>query len=160
MKRKPLTATAFAKLCGVTPQTVSNWAAAGMPCVTARRRGAKVSIDLQKALPWVVARRDQPGSERQRLQRVQADRIDMENKLRAGELCEVVAVEEELARIVKRFTVTIELLPDYLEQRCAATPEQLDMIESALDGLRNDLAEAIAGKKAPEEKTDEKTDTD
>jgi len=41
----------FARMAGVTPQSVSQWIADGLPADNAGKRGQRIEIDLDAALP-------------------------------------------------------------------------------------------------------------
>src|SRR5258708_7288519 len=94
IRRKLLNATAFAKLCGVSPGTVTAWLDGGMPADRTGKMGSTVRIDPHLAVPWIVAGRDnKPGSERERLTKAQSIKVELENARRKGELVLVSHVE-------------------------------------------------------------------
>lgn len=81
----PMGVTQFADLLGVAQSTVSAWIAEGMPHETAGR-GRRATVELAKALPWVVKRNVSGNSQRERLAAEQADRVALKNAQVRGEL--------------------------------------------------------------------------
>lgn len=94
--RNMMTRGEFAKLCDVSPATVTNWMDAGMPAERSGRKGAEVTIDIVAAIPWVIDRREPPGSQRERLAKEQADKVAMQNEMQRGRLIDIGVVEEVL----------------------------------------------------------------
>lgn len=95
MARKSyMTRAEFATYCDVSPQTVTNWMIAGMPCERTGRQGSHVRIEPRRAVPWVINHREPPGSQRERLAGEQADKVAMENEARRGRLIDAGLVEE------------------------------------------------------------------
>lgn len=90
MKSSPIlrkcNAGELAALTGVSPGTVSGWINAGMPVVRAASGRRPAEIDPAQAIPWIVNQRAPVGSERERLARAQAIKVEMENAKRRGEL--------------------------------------------------------------------------
>ena len=72
----------FCDLCGITPQTVRNWMAEGLPGVTKPVRNA-FYVNLREALPWVRDNKWQAADDRARLARIKADdaQLDLDKKL-------------------------------------------------------------------------------
>jgi len=88
---------ATAQLLGISEQAL--WKAVkerGCPCLG--RRGKETLYDWREVLPWRVADL-MPGDEdqRQRLAAAQAEKIEMENRRRKGQLAEVSEVEQTWA---------------------------------------------------------------
>lgn len=91
----------FAELCRVSISTASSWCDAGMPCVRSRRRrGAAVTVPTGAALDWVIDRSSRKETVRERLARVKAEKVEMENAKRATELIDARAVDYVLNRIM------------------------------------------------------------
>ena len=102
----------FAKLCDVSPQTVSNWCEAGMPNEGGGGHGETRTINVREALPWVVANRtEKPGSERERLAKEQADKIAIENAQSRKELIKAQHVEDSIAEALANLTTQLDGLP-------------------------------------------------
>ena len=89
----------FAELLKVSPATITNWMDAGMPAVRTGRQKQAVRITLAAALPWVVSHRETKGGERERLARVQADKVELENARKRGELIYADQVAEVLSTL-------------------------------------------------------------
>lgn len=102
----------FAKLCDVSPQTVSNWCEAGMPHTGGGGHGETRKINVRTALPWVVANRtEKPGSERDRLAKEQADKIAIENAQSRKELIKAQHVEDSIAEALANLATQLDGLP-------------------------------------------------
>jgi terminase small subunit / prophage DNA-packing protein len=116
VKYPTVTLSQFAKLVGTSAQTVTNWRREGMPCAGGGRHGAAARVDLEQALPWVIARRDtRPDSQRERLAREQADRVAIDNAERRGELVDAQMVDVTLSR----FAAEIKAQHQTIVNRCA-----------------------------------------
>lgn len=149
-----VTLSQFAKLCRVSAQTVTNWRREGMPCTGGGRHGAAARVDLEQALPWVVARRDsRPDSQRERLAKEQADKVALENARTVGDLVDAGMVGHVLARlateisaqhgtIVNRCTHEFAALADPQRMRERLQQEFATMGE-ALYAVIGDLAEKL-----------------
>jgi len=77
-----LRAVDIASLCGVDARTVTRWVGQGVP------RNDDGSFDAASVFKWRINRAEARGEadQRQRLARAQADRIERENQLAAGDL--------------------------------------------------------------------------
>jgi phage terminase Nu1 subunit (DNA packaging protein) len=113
---------AFAKFLGVAASTVTEWKQAGMPgCEGAGRAGRHGRIDAVLAVPWIIARRDsRPDSQRERLARAQATRVELENRVRTRELIERVDVEEGNNQAAALFVSQLEGVPGRVATELAA----------------------------------------
>jgi phage terminase Nu1 subunit (DNA packaging protein) len=119
-------AVEFARLCDVTGQSVTNWMDEGMPCKRGAGRGNPVVIDPAQAIPWVLARRAPPGSERERLAKAQADKVELDNAKRRGELVEESFVRSLLMGMAAQLNGMLDGLPG----RCASAVVGLTAAEA------------------------------
>jgi phage terminase Nu1 subunit (DNA packaging protein) len=154
-----LTRAEFAKLCDVAPATVTNWMNDGMPCVRSGRSGREVEIDPAKALPWVIAHREAPpGSQRERLAKAQAEKVEMENEQRRGRTIDAGQVEETMLGLAAYLAREHDALPgrvanelaginepavirSRLLEECRAIREGLAQFSSRTADALSDLAE-------------------
>lgn len=114
----------FAKLCGVSPATVTNWMNDGMPCVRSGRAGKEVQIDIEKAMPWVIAHREAPpGSQRERLAKAQAEKVEMENEQRRGRTIDAGQVEETMLGLAAYLAREHDALPGRVANELAGINE-------------------------------------
>ncbi len=131
------TASQFAALLGVTPQAVSQWIDAGMPCKRGKGRGHVVVIDLAAALPWVLARREPKGSQRERLAKEQADKVALENAVKRGELIFASQVAEVFSVLSADLASRHDAVPGRLASELAGINEPAVIRERLLDDLRS-----------------------
>lgn len=124
MPHELLTGREFAKLCGVSPATVTNWMNDGMPCVRSGRAGREVQIDIEQAFPWVVSHRDAPpGSQRERLAKAQADKVEMENEQRRGRTIDAGQVEDTMLGVAAYLAREHDALPGRVANELAGINE-------------------------------------
>jgi phage terminase Nu1 subunit (DNA packaging protein) len=91
-----------AELCGVTEKTIRSWAADGMPVMQVGKRGrsgVKTVVDLVEVLRWYLEQ-DALDAAKTRLASAQADKHEMENAARRGELAEIADVERTWSDMV------------------------------------------------------------
>lgn len=119
-----LTGREFAKLCGVSPATVTNWMNDGMPCVRSGRAGREVQIDIEQAFPWAIAHREAPpGSQRERLAKAQAEKVEMENEQRRGRTIDAAQVEETMLGLAAYLAREHDALPGRVANELAGINE-------------------------------------
>lgn len=137
VKYPTVTLSQFAKLIGTSAQTVTNWRREGMPCTGGGRHGAAARVDLEQALPWVVARRDsRPDSERERLAHEQADKVALENARTRGELVDAGMVDSTFAK----FAAEIHAQHQTITNRCAHEFASLADPQRIRERLREEFA--------------------
>jgi len=121
----------LAQIFGVAPKTIWEWQAEGLPYEPRAATGAEHLFDTAKALTWLLRREvnKAAGGETQkdRLARVQADRIELEIAEKRGHLVQVDEIEPQWARVVDAIRTELLLLPDRTE---------LDLDEVKRDVLR------------------------
>jgi phage terminase Nu1 subunit (DNA packaging protein) len=139
-------AAQFAEICGVSPQAVTAWIDAGMPCERGRGKGHAVTVTLAKALPWVLARREPAGSQRERLAKEQADKIALENTTKRGELIYAGHVAEVLSAMSADLAARHDAVPGRTASEFAGINEPAVIRARLLDelrGVRGAFADAI-----------------
>jgi hypothetical protein len=134
----------FSELLGVAPSSVSEWISQGMPASNAGRNGRQVRIDLWKALPWVMSRREPSGSQRERLAKAQAEKFELDNARRRGELIMSNHVAEVLSTMAADLVARMEAIPGRCAGEFAGINEPARIRARLLDELRT-VRGAFAG---------------
>jgi phage terminase Nu1 subunit (DNA packaging protein) len=82
--------------------------------------------------------------EKMRHEALKADRAEIENRLRAGELLERHDVEQAAMRMHAAIAQHLRSLPDALERRLGLSPAVVEDLEQAMDAATVELSERIA----------------
>lgn len=95
-----------------------------MPVAVAGKSGRGAQIDLAAALPWVINHREAPpGSQRERLAKAQAEKVEMENELRRGRMILADQVEETIFELAAYLAREHEAMPGRLANELAGISE-------------------------------------
>lgn len=92
-----------ADMLGVAPKTVVEWQAQGMPIAERGRPGVPSEYESADCINWLVQRevaKVQGERPQDRLARVQADKIEMENAEKRGLLVSAALLEPKLRAVV------------------------------------------------------------
>src|ERR1043166_802920 len=84
-----VSAQEYAEIRGWTKSWVSQQIQAGLPAKQIGKRKTEYRIDTAAAIQWEIDRvkgESKPGSQRERLAKAQADKVELENARRRGEL--------------------------------------------------------------------------
>jgi phage terminase Nu1 subunit (DNA packaging protein) len=112
--------TEFAEFCGVSKASISGWAKDGMPCSPAGRAGRELRIDPAQAIPWVIAHREAPeGSQRERLARVQADKVEIDNATKRGQLIYAYQAADSMNSVAANLSAELDALSGRLANELA-----------------------------------------
>jgi len=145
MQFPALTAAEFARLLDVSPASVTNWMNDGMPATRSGKSGREVQIDLAAALPWVISHREAPpGSQRERLAKAQAEKVEMENEMRRGRSIDAGQVEETLFGVAAYLAREHDALPGRVASELAGINEPAIIrakLLAELRGIREGLAQ-------------------
>jgi len=134
---RTMTGAGFAKFCGVDPATVTLWCKSGLPHEGGGASGVKLKIDLREAVPWVVRNRtEQPGSERDRLAKEQADKFAIDNAVKRGELIKAQQVEDVLAAALATLASQLDGLPGRMATPLASLDDPATVRARLLDETR------------------------
>jgi phage terminase Nu1 subunit (DNA packaging protein) len=114
----PVTLDRAAAICGVTEKTIRSWINDGLQVMQQGKRGRssqKTIVDLAAVLRWYLEQ-DALDAAKTRLASAQADKHEMENALRRGELADVKDVQREWSDMVlacrsKLLTLPTKLAP-------------------------------------------------
>ena len=143
-----LSGSEFADLCGVSAGTITNWCDAGMPCIREARNGSRVEIRIRDAIPWVIEFRGEakPGSQRDRLAKAQAEKFELENSRRRGELILVPYVADLLNSMAADIAGRFDGLAGRLANELAGITDPALIRERILTecrGIRSGIAEHV-----------------
>lgn len=118
-----------------------------MPAVRTGRQRQTVQISLEAALPWVVAHRENKGSERERLAAEQADKVALENARRRGELIHADQVAEVLASLGAELAARHDAVPGRVAGELAGLTDPAlirTRLRDELRAVRGAVADAAA----------------
>lgn len=93
----------IAEMFGVAPKTVVQWQEQGMPIAERGRPGVPSEYESAACINWLVSRevaKVQAERPQDRLHRVQADKIEMENAEKRGQLVSAAQLEPKLRAMV------------------------------------------------------------
>lgn len=140
----------LAQIMGVSKQTISAWQEEGLPVATRGVRGRPNSYDTAKVVKWFAARESGKSEETQkdRLSRVQADRIEMEMAHQRGELVPAAEIAPAWSGIVIAVRQALLAIPAGVAPLLAQADGQ--------DEIRTLLEEAIADALTKLSATDER----
>jgi len=142
--------TEFAKLIGYSSRQVSAWVDQGMPVEKGGGKGIPLEIDSAKAVRWLLGKRGSGASrqtalseERKRLTSAQAEKVEIENAVRNGELLEISDVEILILETTALLVGQLSSLGSRLAGELAglSNPKTvLKRINAETDRLRRDIA--------------------
>lgn len=116
-----INAKQLARIFAVSQGLVSTWLNEGLPAIRPGRSGAVVLIDLMRACPWILARTGEAapdsalGIARVRFETARAEKFELENARRRGELVLLSYVSE----IMNEMAADLGARLDAISGRCA-----------------------------------------
>jgi len=134
-----VSAQEYAELRGHTKPWVSQQIDAGMPVKRLKGRKVAYEIDTATAIQWEIDRireGSKPGSQRERLAKEQADKFELENARRRGELILSSQVAEVLSTLGADLAQRHDGLPGRLANELAGISDAAQIRERLLDELR------------------------
>ena len=145
----------IAALFHVTPQSVHNWIAAGLPVVERGRRGRgsrKTQLSLRAAVDWYFgenAEHLEADRQRARRDKESADKLALQNAETRGDLARVSVMESELGMVLADHRSNALGLPSKLAPKLVGlNADQIkDIIEGAVYELLCALADYRPGRK-------------
>lgn len=133
----------FAAALDVSRETVNEWQNAGMPFTARSEIGGSVGIDLAAATTWLIcywlAKAAGGETAKDRLSRVQADRIEIDIAERRGRLVDMEELKAKLGNAIVATRALLLQLPD----RVAGAMETLSGYEARRDVLREEIELAL-----------------
>jgi phage terminase Nu1 subunit (DNA packaging protein) len=147
----------LSQIMGVSKQTISAWQEQGLPVAIQGVRGQSHSYDTAKVIRWYAARVSGKAEETQkdRLSRVQADRIELEMAVSNGELIPAAEIEPVWAGLAIAVRQSMLAIPSGLAPLLAQTDGEDEMrdllqtaIEDALSKLTPSDEQGVAGASA------------
>ena len=137
----PVTATEFARIVGYDRSQVATWRRDGLPCEGSGRKGDPVRIELDQAIPWLLAlfkvKRTPSGSttvETARLRSAQAERAEIENAVRRGELIS----KDDITHALQALIVTLTQKLDGMASQLSVDVETRNLIRNATRRARDE----------------------
>ena len=115
-----LTLTEVAEATGKPLQTVHDWTKEGLPSV---KQGRFRIVTAAALVRYLAAREYQPGSQRERLAKEQADKHALENAAKRGELVYVDHVEYVLSSLAASLAAQLDALPGRMAGELAGINE-------------------------------------
>lgn len=137
-KQFAVSRTDLALMLRTTPDRVSKYIAEGMPVmITGNGRGIRTMLDLADVLPWLLDRKAGTLDEaRTRQANAAADKTELENRVRRGELVESSEVEREFADCASITKSRLRRIPDAVAERviaCAGPHEVKALLLAEID---------------------------
>lgn len=148
-KARLLTRKALAQALNLHPQTLVTWERDGMPVAMRGKRGLASLYNPMDVVKWRAERDASNGgaesfslaSDRARLARAHAEKVERENRVRAGELVELERVAREGQAFVKGWSAHVRALPKRLRALGIISADQ----EPNVALVCRQLLEQIAG---------------
>jgi phage terminase Nu1 subunit (DNA packaging protein) len=132
-----MNASEFAAFTKVAAGTITTWLEEKMPSKRAARSGAEVSIDVRRAVPWLVKRyRERGGADFARIQKARAQKFELENARRRGELALVADINVLLAEIATELVSRLEAVPGRLANELAGISDAGAIRQRLLEEVR------------------------
>ncbi len=73
----------------------------------------------------------------------QSENERLKFELEISVLCQAEKVRTEFSNLAKPMLAELEVLPDILERDCGLPPDAVQMVQSKIDDLRNNIAQAV-----------------
>lgn len=141
--RDELTVTQAAALLGKPDSTVGDWCQQGLP---SKKSGRNRVIRVRDLLRWLAGRDAQPGSERERLAKEQADRVALDNAKKRGELIYAWQVADVLNTMAATLSAQLDSLPGRVAGELAGMTDAADIRALLLRetrAIRSSMAEHV-----------------
>lgn len=154
-----LSASAYAELRGRSKGWVSEQIAQGMPVSGAGRSGSAYRIDTALAIQWEIDRavdkvlsQSEMGGAEGRLKRAQAEKFELENARRRGEIVLVSYVESVMHGMTAELTAALDAIAGRLANDFPGTDPATvrAKIRSETDAVRTRIAEHFRKLREPE----------
>lgn len=128
----------LAQILGVSERTLTEWQREGMPMVLATGRGSANQYDTAAVIAWRIAREvngAQQESQKDRLDRLRGDQIELQMAKELRELIAVAEIEPALGQFISDAVALIAGIPD----------KYAPIVEAAgtLEGMHAALEDAV-----------------
>ncbi len=145
--------TRLAELSGVTPKSLWLWARdEGMPVAARGENGAENQYDLVAVLAWACQRRasrTDGETQRDRLVRLQADKLEREEAVARKELIPVSEIEPAWTQMILAARAALLTLPDRVVPLIGADDAVRSVVYGAIEGeVESILRRLAAGEEA------------
>lgn len=129
----------------MTEKTIRSWIADGFGVLKAGAKGSGngATVDLTVLIPWYLEENALDVA-KTRLASSQADKHEMENALRRGELLEVAVVEHEWSDLVAAFRAKMLAVPSKLAPQLTNVADAR-IVASLIGGEINEALSDLAG---------------
>lgn len=135
----------IAEVFGVAPKTIVEWQEQGFPVAVRGRPGVPSEYETEACIDWLVTRevkKVQSEKPQDRLARVQADKIEMENAERRGLLIPADQLEPQLkAAFVAAREAWLDAVPRLARELPADPDEREQMLQAEFESFLHQLAD-------------------
>lgn len=143
-----VTRAEFAEIAGITPDSVTRLTGQGLPVLSTggRGRGDATKIDAVAAMEWIRDRDDKRSGldvERERHYAAMAEKNELANAVRRGELVEAGDIEREWSSLILACRERLLSLPSTALQRGLVETTET---EDGLIGLVREALDELAGR--------------
>jgi phage terminase Nu1 subunit (DNA packaging protein) len=138
---------ALSEIIGVSERTLTDWQRDGLPVVYSGERGESNQYDTEQVIAWMIAReiaKIQAESQKDRLARLQGDKVELEIAEKRGQLIPVEQIEPAWTAMVASARSFLRSQPDRLAHLLEVTDgvdAKRDLIAEAFDDALLKLSE-------------------
>lgn len=136
----------LALILGVSERSLTEWQRNGLPIALDAGRGASNQYDTANVIAWMIARELSGAAKethRERLDRLQGDKIEMDLAKARGVLVPIEEVEPAIAQFVLDAVAVLEGLPEKYAPILDAA-DGLDAIYAALVDMKDQIRKVLS----------------
>jgi len=136
----------LALILGVSERSLTEWQRNGLPIALDAGRGASNQYDTANVIAWMIARELAGAAKetnRERLDRLQGDKIEMDLAKARGVLVPIEEVEPAIAQFVLDAVAVLEGLPEKYAPILDAA-DGLDAIYAALVDMKDQIRKVLS----------------
>lgn len=138
----------FAKLAGRSERQIGRLIKEGLPCHRSGKKGEAIEIDETVAMAW-LREREPAESEltkaKEALMRIKADRVELDNAIRAGQLVPRQHYEDTVDKIFQTMVQMTNAMVNRLASQIAALHGNAPAIEQLLKDACDEISVAVIG---------------
>lgn len=137
----------LAEIIGVSERALTDWQREGLPVVYSGERGESNQYDTEQVIAWMIARelaKVQVESQKDRLSRLQGDKVELEIAEKRGQLVPVEHIEPAWNAMVTSARSFLRSQPDRLAHLLEVTDgvdAKRDLLMEAFDDALRKLSE-------------------